>query len=418
MEKIKGKRFFALALIIGLIVAMLAFLPVPAAKAAADVVYDSFDDYDTAYDRQGREGGVYAQIETWGSSAGTHVAEAGDPIGTAEGKSLRLKQTSNAMYIAWGKGMKSASLLNQSGAKYVKVSVRNLSSEDRDFGIIVTDILQSTVDSFASAGNTTPDMGQEHWQIGWNQPVVLENADGVKSVVKSVNGSYITVPRGFEGTISMPLDAKYLVNPDWWLQEDHDYKNGVLDLERVFMVSFFMPARTDGIIFEDPDTWSVFEVDNAIFGSDDSVDKFIEENGGSADEAVKSVVKVKEDSGIEVDYGQLTVTITEGTTKNAFTEAFDLDESTNITIKDTYGFVVADGNSVLENDMVAEFTKGIDKYTFRIVVTKDGGEGNGSGKSGCNSEIGTAAFTGGGCAVIAAGAILLLRRRKNREKSR
>lgn len=271
MKKTQGKRLLAIMLFVAMIGAMLSFLPIPAAKAAADVVYDTFDDYDSDYDRQGRKGGIYAQIETWGSSAGTHVAEAGDPVGTAEGKSLRLKQTSNAMFIAWGKGMKAASALNQEGARYVKVSVRNLSPEARDLGIIVTDILQPTVDSFVSAGNTTPDEGQEHWQIGWNQPIVLENSDGIKSVVKSVNGSYITVPQGFEGTLSMPLDAEYLVNPDWWLQEDHDYKNGVLDLERVFMVSFFMPARTDGITFEDPETWSVFEVDNAIFCSDDSV---------------------------------------------------------------------------------------------------------------------------------------------------
>ena len=244
----------------------------------------------------------------------------------------------------------------------------------------------------------------------------MENSDGIKSVVKSVNGSYITVPQGFEGTLSMPLDAEYLVNPDWWLQEDHDYKNGVLDLERVFMVSFFMPARTDGITFEDPETWSVFEVDNAIFCSDDSVEKFIEENGGSADEAVKSVVKAKEGSGFEVDYGQLTITIAEGTTKNVFTEGFDLGESVNITVKDTYGFVVSESNSVLESDMIAEFTKGIDKYTFRIVVAKEVEKGDDAKRNGCNSEIGTSAIIVGGYAVFAAGALLLLRRRTNREE--
>ena len=416
MKKTQGKRLLAIMLFVAMIGAMLSFLPIPAAKAAADVVYDTFDDYDSDYDRQGRKGGIYAQIETWGSSAGTHVAEAGDPVGTAEGKSLRLKQTSNAMFIAWGKGMKAASALNQAGARYVKVSVRNLSSEARDLGIIVTDILQPTVDSFVSAGNTTPDEGQEHWQIGWNQPIVLENSDGIKSVVKSVNGSYITVPQGFEGTLSMPLDAEYLVNPDWWLQEDHDYKNGVLDLERVFMVSFFMPARTDGITFEEPETWSVFEVDNAIFCSDDSVEKFIEENGGSADEAVKSVVKAKEGSGFEIDYGQLTITIAEGTTKNVFTEGFDLGESVNITVKDTYGFVVSESNSVLESDMIAEFTKGIDKYTFRIVVAKEVEKGDDAKRNGCNSEIGTSAIIVGGYAVFAAGALLLLRRRTNREE--
>lgn len=412
MNQLKRKKFFTILFIVAFIGMMLTILPIFEVKAAVNVVYDSFDDYDTDYDRQGRKGGIYAQIATWGSAAGTNVAEAGDPVGASDGKSLRLKQTSNAMFIAWGKGMKEESALNQSGARYVKVSVRNLSTEARDFGIIVTDILQTTVDSFASAGNMTPDAGQEHWQIGWNQPIVLENADGVKSVVKSVNGSFVNIPEGFEGTVCMPLDKKYIVNPDWWLQEDHDYKNGVLDLERIFMVSFYMPARTDGINFDDPDTWSVFEVDNAVFCSDDSVDEFIEKNGGSADKAVKSVVKAKQNGDVEIDYEKLTVTVPDGTTKKGFINSFDCDGGVNITIKDTYGFVVSDNNSVLQSDMVAEFTKGIDKYTFRIVTVKGEEKGDEKAKSGCKSTIGSCGVMATGCAVGFAG--LSLRRRRNR----
>ena len=107
----------------------IASLPMQAESVSAevDVIFDSFDDYDTDYSRKGIQGGIYNQITTWGSAAGTHVAEAGDPVGTSNGKSLRLKQTSSTMYIAWGKGIKEASKIDQRGAKYVQLNIRNLS---------------------------------------------------------------------------------------------------------------------------------------------------------------------------------------------------------------------------------------------------------------------------------------------------
>ena len=57
MKKTQGERLLAIMLFVAMIGAMLSFLPIPAAKAAADVVYDTFDDYDSDYDRQGRKGG-------------------------------------------------------------------------------------------------------------------------------------------------------------------------------------------------------------------------------------------------------------------------------------------------------------------------------------------------------------------------
>lgn len=333
--------------------------------SGVDSVYDSYDDYDTDYDRQGRAGGIYQQIILWGSSTGTHIAESGNPVGTTMGKSLRLKQTSNAQFIAWGKGMKDPDKLNQTGAKYVKLYIRNLSCEAREMGIIVTDILQSTIDSFANAGNTTPDYGQEHWMIAWNQPVLLETLDGQKSVVKAVNGSQVLIPKDFEGSISVPLESKYWTRPGWWLQEGHTYGNAQIDLDKIFMVSVMFPELTDIISPEDPDTWTVFEVDNAIFGSDNSVIDYINENGGSEESEAKNVVKPI-NNNVTVDFKELTITAKKGVTKDQFINCFDSNAFDSVVIKDSYGFVVANGSQELQENYTVEFVQGIKKFTFTL----------------------------------------------------
>lgn len=338
--------------------------------AGVDSIFDSFDDYDTGYDRNGRANGIYQQIITWGSDTGTNIAEAGNPIGTETGKSLRLKQTSNGLFIAWGKGMKDPDKINQTGAKYVKYYVRNLSSQAREMGVIVTDILQSTIDSFASAGNTTPDYGQEHWMLAWNQSAVLETLNGEKSIVKAVNGNYVLIPKDFEGTLSVPLDSKYWVRPDWWLQEGHTYGNAQIDLDKIFMASVFFPELSDVISFEDPDTWSVFEIDNVMFCSDDSVNEYLDQNGGNEENEAKSIIKPINDN-IKVDFNELTISVKKGITKDEFISGFQLDEDVKVVLKDSFGFVIANGSQELENDTMVEFVKGIKKYTFKLKVTAD-----------------------------------------------
>lgn len=338
--------------------------------AAVDSVFDSFDDYDTGYDRSGRANGIYEQIITWGSNTGTNIAEAGNPIGTDTGKSLRLKQTSNGLFIVWGQGTKDPDKINQTGAKYIKFYIRNLSAQAREMGIIVTDILQSTIDLFASAGNTTPDYGQEHWMLAWNQPAVLETLNGEKSIVKSVNGNYVLIPKDFEGTLSVPLDSKYLVRPDWWLQEGHTYGNGELDLDKIFIASVFFPELSDGISFDDSDTWSVFEIDNVMFCSDNSVAEYLEQNGGNEENEAKSIVKPINDN-IKVDFNELTISVKKGITKDEFISGFQLDEDVKVVLKDPFGFVISSGSQELQNDSMIEFMKGIKKYTFRLKVTSD-----------------------------------------------
>ncbi len=394
-----------LAMVIALGLAFSVMLGNVQTYAAMGTVYDSFDDYDTTYDRDGLAGGVYDQILEWSGAPMACTAEAGNPVGTTEGKSLKITQKSNTMIIAWGNGTKDSDKLNQTGAKYVKYYVRNLSGVDKNMSIIVTDVLQSTVDSFATAGNTIPDAGQEHWIIGWNQPVLLTTITGEKNIAYSVNGNYYSIPRDFEGTVSVPLSN--LVRPDWWLQEGHAYANGVLDLERVFLTSFCIPQATN-ISIEDESTWTIFEIDNVTFGSDDEVETYIQENGKGGSDAAKSVVVLKDGTGVSVDFATLIVSAKVGITRGELADCFDLTGVT-MRVKDEYGFVKTSATDVLANDYTIEFIKDGDTYTFKLQCNEDGNNKENNG--GCGSVI---AMSGVGSLTLVGAAVVAFRRKKEK----
>lgn len=393
---------FLIAAVIALALVMPALGLGTKAVSADMPVYESFDDYDTAYDRRGREGNVYQQIIDWTDSPATFIAEAGNPVGSASGKSLKLSQRSNTAIVAWSNGTKDAAKLNQTGAKYVKFHVRNLSSEAREIGVMLTDILQSTIDGFASAGNTIPDAGQEHWTLKWNKSVMLETTDGQKSTVKSVNGNTFEIPRDFVGSVSIPLEADNLCNPDWWLAEGHTYGNGKLDLDKLFMVSFCFPEATN-IDSEVADSWSVFEFDNVSFGFDDSVAEYLDSSQGGTNVKEEEVIRPSS-SKVSVDFAERTITVPKGTVKSVFDGYFSLPSGYTLTVKDEFGFAVSSDTAEIKDNSAAVFSDGENSFQYTVKVSDTGATG---GKS-CGS-----ALTGGVplmAAVVGAGFILLKKR--------
>lgn len=404
------KKAILAAVALAAVVCCTAALPRPdnaQAYAEGAGIYESFDDYETAYDRSGVAGGIYAQMTSWSGAAATFEAGAGNPVGSAEGKSLKLTQKGNAHIDVWANGTKDASKLDQSGAKYVKFYVRNLSAAAREIGVYLTDILQSTVDSFATAGNATPDSGQEHWTLKYNKPVVLETLAGEKSVVRSVNGNTIEIPQGFEGSVGMPITEGYLENPDWWLAEGHTFGNGMLDTDRLFMVSFCLPVATN-IEMSDESSWSVFEVDNVSLGKDDGVADYIASQEAGGDTVSDEEILRPTSSKVKLDYTEKTVTVAAGMTKESFEGCFNLASGYSLTVTDEFGFPVTSVSAVLENNSVVVFTDGNKSLRYMIIVTAAQGEG---GPRGCNGSI---SVTAGG-AVLAlgcAGALTIGKKRK------
>lgn len=191
MNQLKRKKFFTILFIVAFIGMMLTILPIFEVKAAVNVVYDSFDDYDTDYDRQGRKGGIYAQIATWGSAAGTNVAEAGRSGGSVRREKSSAETNEQRHVYCLGKrnegriraepkrrkireGVGAEFEYGSAGFRYYRY--RYSSNYSRFFCV------SREYDAGRRAGTLADRL--ESTESFWKMP------DGVKSVVKSVNGSF------------------------------------------------------------------------------------------------------------------------------------------------------------------------------------------------------------------------------------
>ena len=392
MKTTRTRTLLMLTAACALLFAPALWISAPSAAAeTAPFLFENFDDYDTGCSRQGVQGGIYQQMANWTGAAATFTAEAGIPVGAAVGKSLKITQRSNRAMDVWSNGSANPALCDRTGAKYVRIYVRNLSSMDKELGFYITDILQSTIDSWAAAAeNTIPDAGQEHWRLKWNSPVVLETLSGEKSIVRSVSGSTVNIPKGFDGSVCIPLDESALVMPDWYLAEGHSYGNGKLDLDRIFIVSFHLPEATN-ISSADSQTWTVFELDNIYFCYDGDVDALLEAD--RRQEAAKAEEKIRpSSSAVAVDFQNFTITVKSGTTLGGLKSLFSLPAGYRIVVKTPDGFEVTQDGAKLEAGSEITFTDDKSPFTFTLKIQQDGKNG------GCK----------GGAAVLQAAGLCLL----------
>lgn len=394
----KKLKFAALSLTLAALLCLARF-PVKSARAAedsADYLYESFDDYDTLGGRfnDGTTALEQMKLSTFCGNPAGFDAALSDPVGSGTGKSLKITQKGNKQVIAWSNGTKDAARMNRAGAKYVRLWVKNLSAGARDLVVYITDITQRTVDAAANPAyeGQIPDIEQEHWVMKWNKSAVLETEAGEKSVVKSVNGMSLSIPKDFCGTLSIPLSAQTLDRAGWWLAEGgKDYANNKLDLDKIFAVSFGFPEATN-ISSADPETWSVFEVDNVTFSESTDVDEYLDAQKGGDAAAAQKVVRPLTDE-VTVDFDSAEIAVAPGVTLGAFKEMFSLPAGYEIVVKDKYSFDVTDGDE-LTDGCEATFTDGKAPYAFTLTVT---GDENGGDEPPADED------THGGCGGVIAG---------------
>ncbi len=397
------KRIFAVACAGALAVCGGTVLRPECAKALAEElpVYESFDDYDTLIGRDG-ERTAFEQMLAWSGNMTGFVCEQGDPVGTTAGKSLKLTQKSNGSINAWSNGTMETEKLDQSGAKYVRISVRNLSAAEKELIVYVTDIAETTVKfNQQTKPKAMNDEGQEHWAIKWNKAAILEPFGGEKTIVKSTLGASVAIPKDFEGYLYLPLTTDTLEQPGWWLAEGSEYRNDVIDLERLFMVSFGFPLGYD-ITGTDENTWTIFELDDVRFGKDSAIDDFLKgEQQGSAETAA-SVIRPVTDEGLTVNHDKESITLDKEVTVSEFRALFALKEGFSLNILKNN--VKLSDFETIPADCAAQFTNGTDTFTYAIVYKEP--EEKNSGRSeerrGCGSALGGgAAGVGLGIAALA-----------------
>lgn len=341
-----------------------------AEASTATAVYESFDEYDTVTGRFGEGNALEAMKGFFGTSVNQIDVALSDPIGSETGRSLKITQKTGALDFFWTNGTKDRTKMDQTGAKYLKFYVRNLSADARDIIIYITDVTQVDIDAaalpeYADTGKI-PESQQEHWTPKWNAPAILETMSGEKTFSRSARGQSVTLPKDFEGAVYVPLADAYIEQPSWWLAENRPWRNDVLDLDKIMAVSFGMFDNT-AIDSAQPDTWTVFEVDNVSFGTDDSVDTFIEQSVVTEGVAASKVVRPTTDA-IKVDYAASVIRVGDGMTVDQFGESFSLPKGYTLTVTDEFGFNVY-GDDVMADNWSALFTDGTTSFMYIISVS-------------------------------------------------
>lgn len=340
-----------------------------AAPTATTVPYESFDDYDTVTGRFGEDNALETMKGFFGASVNTVDIALSDPVGSDTGRSLRITQKTGALDFFWTNGTKDRAEMDQTGAKYLKFYVRNLSAEARDMIVYITDVTQVDVDAaalpeYAETGKI-PESQQEHWTPKWNAPAILETMRGEKTFSRSARGQSVTLPKDFEGAVYIPLAETYIEQPSWWLAENRPWRNDVLDLDKIMAVSFGMFDNT-AIDSAKPETWTVFEVDNVSFGTDDLVDTFIAAAVATEGVAASKVVRPTTDA-VTVDFTASVIHVDADMTVAGFSEAFSLPKGYTLTVTDEYGFNVY-ADDVMSSGWSVRFTDGTTNFMYTIAV--------------------------------------------------
>ncbi len=372
-------------------------------------VYENFDGYDTVKARDG-ERDALTQMLGWSKNMAGFVAEIGEPVGSNEGDSLKITLKNNTQTNAWTNGTMVADKLDQTGSKYVRVSVRNLSEGPRELIVYVTDIAEDTVEENKNnplANGAFRDDGQEHWAIKWNKAAVLEEFDGEKTAVKSTLGQSVSIPDGFEGYLYLPLNEETLEQPAWWFEENSPYRNDKIDLNRLFGVSFGFVEGDGTTSSYDQTTWTVFELDDVCFGKDDSIDAFIKESGKQAADTAADAIRPVDDT-ITIDYEGEKVILSEELTAKALKDKFSL--------KSGYTVVVKKNSEELTDDqkigegcvLVFDGANGNFVYTIELPKTDEKPVEAPRQSGGCAGSITSAAFS----SLMGLAAVAVLKRKK------
>lgn len=361
-----------------------------------DVPFETYNDYATALGRDGEKTKLEQMIGyIRGDKNVVSTAEiVSDAIAGGGTASLKISNGDISKMTAF---YSNGTLTNndQSGAKYMKIYIKNLSGADKGLGFYYTDIAQQTIEGTAPK----VDYGQEHWCLKYNAYAVLEWTNGEKTAVRSEAGLYVTIPKDFEGSISIALNTDTLELPGWYIKLTPPASNGVIELERTYMISPVIPNLTPN---------AVFLIGDMYFKSDSSVDDFLAEFKQTEAEDIKNIVKTTSDN-LSIDYANLKIEINGKVTKSELLDMlFFKENSYQISISDIDGFNVS-GDDEITDGSVLKINDGSTQYLFTLNVkskTKKGCSGN------LTAPVGITALTA--FAVLAA---VTLRRKFDARKS-
>lgn len=306
-----------------------------------NVPFETYDDYETALGRDGEKTKLEQMIGYIRSGEKNVISTAeivDETISGGGNKSLKISNGDiTNMTAFYSNGTLTDN--DQSGAKYMKIYIKNLSGEPKGLGFYYTDIPQQTIDGTA----TSVDYGQEHWALRYNAYVMLESTTGEKTAIRSEAGLYVIIPEDFEGSISIPLDNKTLALPGWYIKEMPSASNGVIDLNRTFMISPVIPNLMPN---------AVFLIGDMYFKTDNNVNEYLAQFTKEDVEDVKNIVRTISDE-LTIDYKTLTINVNKSVTKNELLDMlFFKGSEYDISLNDVDGFNIFDEDMVTNESIL------------------------------------------------------------------